>query len=151
MKALVATVLGLALSITALAAPPSYDESADAHADLQRALEQAQREQRDVLILFGANWCEDCRDLDSAMRGSSAALIQSHFILVKIDVGNFNRNLDLVRHYRDPIRGGIPAAVVVSPADQLLYVTRPGELAHARRLGPEGIYSVFSQVVAGLN
>ncbi len=141
----------LGLITLAFAAPLPYDEAANARADLQHALQQAQGEHRDVLIIFGANWCEDCRDLETAMQGASAALIQSRFVVVKIDVGNFNRNLDLVRHYGDPIRGGIPAAVVVSASDQLLYSTRAGELANARRLGSQGIYSVFSKVVAGLN
>ncbi len=139
----------LGLSMAALAAPLPYDEAADPHADLRHALQEAQREHKNVLIIFGANWCEDCRDLDSAMHGSSAQLVQSRFVVVKIDVGNFNRNLDLVRRYGDPIRGGIPAAAVVSSSDQLLYATKRGELANVRRMGADGVYEFLSRVAPG--
>ena len=139
------TCMGLALA--AFAANPPYDETGDPRAELQRALVDAQNQHKDVLIVFGANWCEDCRDLDKAMRGSSAGLIDSRFVVVKVNVGNFNRNLDLAAHYGNPIRNGIPAAVVVSPTDQVLYSTKAGELANARRLGESGIYDFFSKVL----
>ena len=141
-------LVGAALSLTAWAAQLPYDEGADPRADLQRALSVAQQQHKDVLIVFGANWCEDCRDLDRAMHGSSAELIDSRFVVVKVDVGNFNKHLDLVREYGDPIRRGIPAAVVVSAADQVLYSTKGGELADARRMGETGIYDFFSRVIA---
>jgi thioredoxin 1 len=148
MRVLLSLVLCAALPLTAWAAQPPYDESADPRADLQRALSEAQQQHKDVLIIFGANWCEDCRDLDKAMHGSSAPLIEARFVVVKVDVGNFNKHLDLVRQYGDPIRRGIPAAVVLSAADQVLYATKAGELADARRMGESGIYEFFSKVVA---
>lgn len=138
----------IAICCTAWAAPPPYDERADPRAELQHALSQAQAQHKDVLLIFGANWCEDCRHLDQAMHGSSAALIESRFVVVKVDVGNFDRHLDLARQYGDPIRKGIPAAVVLSAADQILYSTRGGELADARRMGDDGVYQFFSRVVA---
>jgi protein disulfide-isomerase len=147
MKSLLRVLLGLGMSFAALAASLPYDDAADAHAALQRGLSQAQSQNKDLLVIFGANWCEDCRDLDQAMHGSSAALIDSRFVVVKIDVGNFNRNLDLARHYGNPIQKGIPAAVLVAPDDHVLYATKAGELANARRMGQSGIYDFFSKVL----
>jgi len=130
-----------------VAAPLPYDEAADSHVDLEHALQLAQNEHKDVLIIFGANWCEDCRDLDKAMHGSSASVIKSRFVLVKIDVGNFDKNLDLAKYYGDPIHKGIPAAVVVSPSDQVLYATKAGELADARHMSEQSIYAFFTNVL----
>jgi thioredoxin 1 len=62
-------------------------------------------------------------------------------------VGNFNRNLDVARAYGDPIKKGIPAAVVLSPDAQVLYATRAGELADARRMSESGIHDFFKGVV----
>jgi protein disulfide-isomerase len=36
-----------------------------------------------VLVIFGANWCKDCLELDRSMQGQSAALIASKFIWSK--------------------------------------------------------------------
>ncbi len=147
MKSFLTLVAGLAVSISALAASLPYDETADAHAELQRGLRDARSEDKDVLVVFGANWCQDCRDLDRAMQGSSAALLNSRFVVVKIDVGNFDRNLDLAQRFGNPIAKGIPAAVVLAADGQLLYATRAGELANARRMGERGIYAFFNQVL----
>lgn len=147
MKFLIGLLVGVAISVAAVAAALPYDEAADAQVALQRGLSDAQRQNKNLLVIFGANWCEDCRDLDKAMHGSSAALIDSRFVVVKIDVGNFNRNLNLARRYGNPIQRGIPAAVVVTPTDQVLYSTKAGELANARRMGESGIYEFFSKVL----
>jgi thioredoxin 1 len=130
------------------AAPLPYDEKADAKADLQRALSAAQSGGTPVLVIFGANWCQDCRALDKALgTGKNAELVAREFKVVKVDVGNFDRNLDLAARYGNPIKQGIPAAVVLSPQGELLYATRLGELADARHMSDTGIYDFFKGVV----
>ena len=142
-----ALVLAFALTL-AHAAPLPYDEKADAKADLQRALSAAKSSSMPVLVIFGANWCPDCRALDQALStGKNAELVAREFKVVKVDVGNFDRNLDLAARYGNPIKKGIPAAVVLSPEDQVLYATRLGELADARHMSDTGIYDFFKRVV----
>jgi protein disulfide-isomerase len=141
-------VVGALLAAVAPAAPLPYDETADAQLALQQALASARADKVPVLIVFGANWCEDCRVLDAALKtGRNAEQIAREFRLVKIDVGRFDRNLDLVRAYGDPIKKGIPAAVVLSADNQVLYATRAGELADARRMSESGIHDLFQAAV----
>jgi thioredoxin 1 len=125
-----------------------YDEKADAHADLAQALAQAKTNNKKVLAVFGANWCKDCRELDKALHGKSAALIDGKFVVVKIDVGNFDRNTDLAKAYGNPIKKGIPAAVVLTPDNKVVYATKGGELADARSMGETGIYDFFNAMIA---
>ena len=140
-------LLALVTTLTGAASLP-YDESADAKLALQQALSSAKAEQRPVLVIFGANWCEDCRALDQALKtGRNATLVSREFEVVKVDVGRFNRNLDIARQYGDPIKKGIPAAVVLSPEDRVLYSTKAGELANARRMSETGIYDFFENAV----
>jgi protein disulfide-isomerase len=135
------------LATLVAAGPRPYDESADASAALHQALTAAAGSHRPVLVIFGANWCEDCRALDRALKaGRSAALIATEFELVKVDVGNFDRNLDLVKAYGNPISKGIPAAVLLSADNEVLYATRAGELADARRMSENGIYDFLSRI-----
>jgi len=133
----------------AFAAALPYDESADAKAQIEQALAAAKTHQGKVLLIFGANWCEDCRVLDQALKSDrSANLIAGEFTLVKVDVGRFNRNLDVAAAYGNPIKKGIPAAVVLSADNQVLYATRAGELANARRMSENNIYDFFAKVAA---
>jgi thioredoxin 1 len=135
-------------ALTVAAAELPYDESANASADLQRALAAAQADRSDVLVVFGANWCPDCRELDKALNGSSHALIAGRFHVVKVDVGRFDKNLDVANEYGNPIKMGIPAVVVLSADNKIMYSSKGGELANARRMGDTGIYDFLSSHVA---
>ncbi|HET9651501.1 MAG TPA: thioredoxin family protein [Usitatibacter sp.] len=126
------------------AADKPYDESADAKADIRHALAQAQAARKPVLVVFGANWCPDCRALDIAMKGGrNAELIAKEFEVVKVDVGRFDRNVDVAASYDVPLKKGIPAVAVVSPGGRLISATRGGELADARRMSEDGLYRFF--------
>ena len=126
-----------------------YNEAADARADIRQALAQGGKTATPVLVIFGANWCGDCRMLDTAMKtGKSAPLIRQEFRVVKVDVGKFDRNVDVAEAYGVPLKKGIPAAVVLSPEGKVLHATRSGELADARKMGEDGVYEYFRKVVA---
>lgn len=132
------------------AADLPYDEKADAHKAITHALAQATASDRKVLVIFGANWCADCRELDKALRGSSAPLINGSFVVVKVDIGNFDRHMEIARTYGDPTKKGIPAAVVLSKDNRVLYSTKGGDLADARRMGERGIYNFFSKNIVSV-
>ena len=137
------------LAPTAHAADAPYDVSADAHANIRQALAQPAGTALPVLLVFGANWCGDCKVLDGAMKsGASAALMARDFKVVKIDVGRFDRNVDLAERYGVPLKQGIPAVAILSPKGELLYATRAGELADARHMGDAGIHDFFQRAVA---
>ena len=150
LRLLCALALSAALlpAFAASAAPAQpYDETADAQAAVTKALAQAKSSNKKVLILFGANWCKDCLELDKSLQGQSAALIASKFVLVKVDVGQFDKNLPLVNHYDNPIKKGIPAAVVVNADNTLLYASKGGELSNARRMSEQGVYDFFNHIL----
>ena len=145
-------LLAGALCAGAVLAAPAlpYDENADAKAAVQQALVAAKAAHVPVLLIFGANWCEDCRALDKALKeGKNAELMQQQFKVVKVDVGNFDHNLDVAQAYGNPLKKGIPAAVLVSSDNnQVLYATKGGELANARRMSESGIYDFFKQAAS---
>ena len=135
------------LATTAWAAPLPYDEAADAKADVKRTLGEAKKSNMPVLVIFGANWCEDCRALDKALKtGRNAELVNREFKVVKVDVGRFDKNLDVAEAYGNPIKKGIPGAAVLSPDGKVLYLTKLGELADARHMSETGIYDFFHAV-----
>ena len=151
MKRLLA-VATMTFALACQAADPMYNETADARAEINRALVQAANAGVPVLVIFGANWCGDCKALDMAIKqGPSAPLVDREFKVVKVDVGRFDHNVDIAQSYGVPLKKGIPAVAVLSPTNQVLYVTREGELADARKMGETGIYEFFKKVTPRLN
>ena len=128
-----------------IAANKPYDETADAKLDLAKAL--ATPTNTPILIVFGANWCSDCKALDAAMKhGASAALLSRDFRIIKVDVGRFNKNRDLAESYGVFFEKGIPSIAIVSPTNKVLYVTQGGELRNAEKMSDDGIYQFFKRV-----
>lgn len=131
------------------AAPLPYDESADARAEIRSALAAVGKGPRRVLIVFGANWCEDCRSLDTALKsGRNAELMAREFEVVKVDVGRFDRNTDIADSYGVPLKKGIPAVAILSRQGKVVYATQAGELADARQMGDKGIFDFFTKAAA---
>jgi len=95
-------VLVLALaSNAALGSSPIYDESADASRSIHEAVIRADREDKRVLLVFGANWCGWCRELHRVFRSnpSVARRLDRDYVVVAVDVGRFDRNVALARRY----------------------------------------------------
>ena len=144
-RLLVIPLLLFALASQATDGP--YNEAADARQGIRQALADAAQSGKSVIVVFGANWCGDCKVLDLAMKqGSSAAFVAREFRVVKVDVGRFDRNVAVAESYGVPLKNGIPAVVILSAANKVLYVTRAGELADARSMGENGIYDFLRKV-----
>jgi thioredoxin family protein len=117
-----------------------YPADADAHAEIKEALEKAAREHKRVLVVFGANWCYDCHVLDLAFhRPDIAPLLNAGYEVVHVDIGEGEKNQDLMQQYEVPKQKGIPALAVLESNGKLLYSQKNGEFEKARALGPEDL------------
>lgn len=144
-----AATLAPPAAIAAAVDAPPYDEAADAAAQVKQALTRARADSKHVLIVFGANWCGDCKMLDAEFRKPALkAVLDQHYVVVKVDVGRFNRNLDVVKAYGGVIKAGIPSIVVATQAGEPLLATAGGELADARKMGESGVLTFFQQLPA---
>ena len=144
-------LLSLAFSLAAglaVAADRAYDESADAKAQIATALHDAAATKEPVLLIFGANWCKDCNALDHSLKTGRNAALMGKFKVVKVDVGNFDHNVDISTAYGNATKKGIPSAVILSPDNTVLFMTRAGELADARTMSDDGIYDFFTKAYA---
>ena len=66
-------LLACAVTLNVFAAPGPYDEAADAKAQIEAALSEAAQAKVPVLVVFGANWCGDCKVLDMSFKEGAAA------------------------------------------------------------------------------
>ena len=138
----------LAMHVNAAEKLPAYDELADAHRDAAAAVAQAHRENKLVLLVFGANWCPDCRAFEEEMNapdlGSALAL---HYVVVKIDVARFKKNLDVASKYGLTVRRGIPAISIVSGDDKVLAVADGRKIEELRGNGRPALVKFFDAAV----
>ncbi|SEK65588.1 Thioredoxin-like [Roseateles sp. YR242] len=148
---LMAAALALAAMPAAYAAEASpagpYNEQSDARADINQAIAKAASEGKQVLVVYGANWCKDCLALDRGFgQGSLSHEVGKRFVTVKVNVGRFDRNVDVANQMGVTLKKGIPTVAVLSPEGQVLGATLGGELADARNMGEDAVLQVLAKL-----
>jgi hypothetical protein len=112
----------------------------DAREEIHQALTAAAKKHERVLVVFGADWCYDCHVLDAAFhRPDLAAALQGSFEVVHVDVGQGDKNQDLMEQYHVPMKKGIPALAVLESDGKLIFSQQNGEFENARALGPDDL------------
>jgi thioredoxin 1 len=123
-----------------------YAPGIDAHAEIKQAVALAARQHKNVLVVFGANWCYDCHVLDLAFhRPDVETVLQKSYEVVHVDVGEGDKNQDLMQQYQVPMKKGIPALAVLDSNGKLLYSQQGGEFEKARALAPEDVLAFLNK------
>ena|SRR5208283_101930 len=123
-----------------------YPASADAKKEIAEALHSAAPAHKRVLVVFGANWCGDCHALDEYFHSPDIApTLQKYFIVVHVDIGQGDKNLDLAQKYEVPLDRGIPAIAVLDSAGKLLFSQKKGEFEAARSLPAADILAFLNK------
>ena len=123
-----------------------YVPGLNAHTEIAQALKLAAQQHKRVLVIFGANWCFDCHVLDLAFhRPDVAAVLTPNFEVVHVDVGEYDKNLDIMQQYQVPKERGIPAIAVLDSNGKLLYSQKGGEFEKARSLSPEDVLAFLNK------
>ncbi|HLB89460.1 MAG TPA: thioredoxin family protein [Terriglobales bacterium] len=123
-----------------------YPSGVDAHAEIKEALQHGSKEHRRVLVVFGANWCYDCHVLDLAFhRSDIEPVLKRNYEVVHVDVGEGNKNQDLMTQYQVPMARGIPGLAVLDSDGKLLFSQKNGEFEKARALAPEDLLQFLNK------
>ena len=117
-----------------------YPSPAVARPELQHAIATATRQNKNILLDFGGNWCGDCRVLDFYFhQPPNSGLLARNFILVDINVGQFHHNLGLAKKFNIPIHKGVPALAVLNSNGSLLYSQTGGQFENMSRVSPTSV------------
>jgi thioredoxin 1 len=115
-----------------------YKADANAAQDIRRALATAVKQHKNVLLDFGGNWCIDCHILDNAFHQPRIApLLNSNYIVVHVDVGKYEKNLDLAKKYHVNLEKGVPSLAVLDAMGKVLYAT--GDFERARMMSEDDV------------
>jgi thioredoxin 1 len=131
----ISAVLVLTAGTVRSAGRDIYPDPAQAKADLAAALKTAATTHKRILLDFGGNWCPDCKVLDIYFHDpANRAILEKNFVLVHVNIGHMDANLDLARQYDVPLRRGVPALAVLSEKGKLLYSQKGGEFEAMSRM-----------------
>ncbi|MDE2486593.1 MAG: thioredoxin family protein [Alphaproteobacteria bacterium] len=131
--------------------PYPYNEKASEKAvgaAVAQARAQALKEHKLLLIDLGGNWCGDCRVLAGTIElPELKRFVDDHYVLVTVDVGRFDKNLQVPAAYGIHKRlEGVPSLLVVDPrSNKLLDEGHVSALADARHMTPQALADWLAQ------
>ena len=115
-----------------------YRADANAQQEIAEAIKQAAKGNKRVLLVFGGNWCGDCHALDYAFHQPRIEpLLSANFEVVHVNVGRYDKNLDVVKKYHVDLEKGVPSIAVLNMQGGLLYST--AEFERARMMTEEEV------------
>lgn len=123
-----------------------YPAPEAARTDLAAALKTAHAHHKRLILDFGGNWCGDCQVLDIYFHDpANKPIVEANYVLVHINIGRMDRNVDIAERYQIPLGKGVPALAVLDENGRLLYSQRNGEFEAMRRMDVNSVTSFLLQ------
>jgi thiol:disulfide interchange protein len=141
-----AILLALSASNARSAGREIYPDPSQAKADLAAALKTAASTHKRILLDFGGNWCPDCQVLDIYLHNpANLHILEANYVLVHVNIGHMDENLDIAERYQIPLEKGVPALAVLSETGRLLYSQKSGQFESMRRIEVSAVTSFLVQ------
>ncbi|MBN2088182.1 thioredoxin family protein [candidate division KSB1 bacterium] len=107
-----------------------FNPDANVKLAIQQAIQKAELENKNILLMFGANWCPWCHRLYTLFNQNDSVktALDSNYILVLVDLGRRNKNMDIDSLYGQPNKLGFPALVVLNKTGQQIHTQETGAL-----------------------
>tara|TARA_B100000965_G_C19522128_1_gene727049 strand:+ start:487 stop:990 length:504 start_codon:yes stop_codon:yes gene_type:complete len=114
--------------------------------DLQNFINQTISAQKQPVIIFGANWCPDCRILSAALNlPTIEKYMDQNFEIMYVDLGRYDINMSTMEFFNIMPQQGIPRVVILNMDQQVLNIKDTGEWTTARSRTKQEIFNYFQK------
>lgn len=145
-SAILTALFAVALGAAHATEPDIYPAADQAKSDLSSALAESAASHKRIILDFGGNWCTDCHVLDRYFHdATNRPILEANYILVHVNIGRRDANLDIARRYHIPLRRGVPALAVLGERGELLYSQKTGEFEAMRGMQSSAVTDFLSR------
>ena len=100
------------------------------------------------VIIFGANWCPDCRILEGTLQLPTVSnFVNRNFSIMHIDLGEYDINMSLMEVLGIPSQEGIPRVVIFDNKGKALNLDSTDRWRTARDSKQQDIFNYFQEFV----
>ena len=105
-------------------------------------------ENKQPIVIFGANWCPDARFLEGVIRIPVVKdFLERNSNILNIDVGEYEINTELFKIFSSGIKDGIPRVFIMDRKGQNLNLNVNDTMRKARELSAQDIFDYFQEFV----
>jgi len=129
-------------------APKIFDESADARQQIDQALRSAQNDKKQVLLVFGHNWCDWCRKLHTLFQDDATVRerLTNDYVVAWIDTGQLRQHAGLEKKYSSEVsKHGVPFFAVLAGDGTVVKLQETGPFEKEGQHDPEKVASFLQE------
>ena len=112
--------------------------------DIDSFMMASKKDGKKPVIIFGANWCPDVKAFDDILDlPIMTKLKRVSFKILRIDVGDYDKNMHLMEYLGDSTQEGLPLVLIFDNELNLLNLAESRHWRTARNKEPADIISYF--------
>jgi len=128
--------------------PEPYSGMLIADDDLNKFINLSVEQNKQSIIIFGANWCPDARLLEAVMQLKLIKkYLDQHSNILHIDVGDYEINTGLFEVFDKNIRDGIPRIFIMDRKGRNINLQDNDTMRKARELSTQDIFDYFQKFI----
>ena len=129
--------------------PLPYDEKVVDSLQLDEFIDLSISKGKQPVVIFGGNWCPDCRILEGTLAMPTIKkFLQQHYQVMHIDIGRYDRNMDLMDHLKIESKKGVPRVVILDLEKNIMNSSTSSEWTTARDRKQQEIYNYFQKFLS---
>ena len=115
---------------------------------LKKFIKKTLDQNKQPIVIFGANWCPDARFLEGVIRLPVVKdFLERNANIFNIDVGKYEINTELFRMFGPEIVDGIPRVFILDRKGKNLNLKVNDTMRKARELSAQDIFDYFQEFV----
>ena len=129
--------------------PLPYDEKIIDSSELDKFINQSINNDKQPVVIFGGNWCPDCRILAGTLAMPTIKkFLQRYYRIIHIDIGRYDKNMELMNHLNIEPKKGVPRVVILDFKKNIVNSSTSSEWTTARDRKEQEIYDYFQKFVS---
>ena len=128
--------------------PEPYSGMLISDDDLKKFINLSVEQNKQSIIIFGANWCPDAKLLEAVMQLKLIKkYLDRHSNILHIDVGDYEINTGLFKVFDKNIRDGIPRIFIMNRKGRNINLQDNDTMRKARELSTQDIFDYFQKFI----
>ena len=116
--------------------------------DLNKFISSTIYKEKQPILIFGANWCPDCRILAGTLKLPSVdKFIRENYAIMHVDLGKYDINMSLLEVLGIPKQEGVPRVVIFDKEGKALNLDTHDRWRTARNSKQQEIFNYFQKYV----
>ncbi|MCW3161824.1 thioredoxin family protein [Chryseobacterium oryctis] len=128
--------------------PKPYDPKADAQADINKLIEQAQKEEKNIMIQAGGNWCIWCLRFNQYVQTTPELkeIVDENYLYYHLNYSPDNKNEKVFDQYGNPgDKFGYPVFIVLDKNGKMIHVQQSDVLEEGKGYSLDKVKEFFLQ------